>query len=175
MASFTADWPTLWRVALSGLTIYIAVIAANRLNGLRTFAKMSGYDFAATVAIGSIMASVTLTSSVAVTSGVVAVATVVGAQRALTMLRRRTVVKRVVDNAPTLLVHDGTVLHDRLRRSGMAEGDLREKVRAAGARRMDEVAAVVLETSGDVSVMLGDAVELDPDLFVGVRGADLLR
>lgn len=161
----------LGRVAVSGLLIYAAVIVANRINGLRTFAKMSGYDFAATVAIGSILASVTLSRSDPVASGVVAVAIVVGAQRVLTVLRRRSTVKQVIDNAPMLLVLDGVVLHDHLRRAGIAGGDLREKVRAAGALGLDEVAAVVLETSGDVSVMLGDASQLDAGLFVDVRGA----
>ena len=84
-----SGWDEAVRVAVSGVLIYVTVIAANRLNGLRTFAKMSGYDFAATVAIGSILASVTLSRSVAVSSGAIAVATVVTAQRLLTILRRR--------------------------------------------------------------------------------------
>lgn len=170
----TASWGDIGRVALSGVLIYATVIAANRINGLRTFAKMSGYDFAATVAIGSIVASVTLSLSTPVASGVVAVMTVVAGQRVLTVLRRRSAVKRLVDNAPLLLVHDGQVLADGMRRSGMVPDDLREKVRAAGAASMHEVAAVVLETSGDVSVIVGDAARLDPELFVGIRGSDLL-
>jgi uncharacterized membrane protein YcaP (DUF421 family) len=165
-------WTDVAVVATSGLVIYAAVIGANRLNGLRTFAKMSGYDFAATVAIGSIMASVTLTRSTSLASGLVAVGTVVAAQRLLTALRRRRAVLRVVDNAPALLVHDGCVLTDQLRRNGIAPADLREKVRAAGATGVDEVAAVVLETSGDVSVILGDASALDSELFVDVRGGE---
>ncbi|MBW3605091.1 MAG: DUF421 domain-containing protein [Actinobacteria bacterium] len=170
----TASWGDIGQVALSGVLIYGAVIAANRINGLRTFAKMSGYDFAATVAIGSIVASVTLSVSTPVSSGVVAVITVVGGQRVLTVLRRRSAVKRLVDNAPMLLVHDGQVLADGLRRTGIAPDDVREKVRAAGAGSMREVAAVVLETSGDVSVIVGDAGQLDPELFAGIRGSDLL-
>lgn len=170
----TAGWADIGRVALSAVLIYGAVIAANRINGLRTFAKMSGYDFAATVAIGSILASVTLSLSTPVTSGVAAVIAVVAGQRLLTVLRRRSPVKRLVDNAPMLLVHDGQVLPGALRRSGMAPDDVREQVRAAGAASIREVAAMVLETSGDVSVVLGDAERLDPDLFVGIRGSDRL-
>lgn len=165
-------WADAGVVAASGLAIYTAVIVANRLNGLRTFAKMSGYDFASTVAIGSILASVTLTRSTSIASGIVAVATVVVAQRILTALRRRRAVLRVVDNAPALLVHGGHVLDDELRRAGIAPADLREKVRAAGATCMGDVAAVVLETSGDVSVILGDASRLEGALFVGVRGGE---
>ena len=168
------DWAAAGRVAASGLVIYVVVIAANRLNGLRTFAKMSGYDFAATIAIGSIIASVTLTASTPVSSGAVAVVTVVGAQRALTWLRQRTWIKRIVDNPALLLVHDGEALDDNLRRAGIADDDLREKVRAAGAAGLHEVAAVVLETSGDVSVLLGDASRLDIGLFADVRGHERL-
>lgn len=169
-----AGWADTAVVAASGLAIYATVIAANRINGLRTFAKMSGYDFAATVAIGSILASVTLTRSTSIASGVVAVTTIVAAQRLLTVLRRRATVMSLVDNEPVLLVHGGRVLDDALRQTGITPADLREKVRAAGATGMRQVAAVVLETSGDVSVVLGDASQLDDELFAGVRGGDRL-
>lgn len=168
------DPATAAQVAASAIAIYVTVIAVNRINGLRTFAKVSGYDFAATVAIGSIIAGVTLTGTTPVTSGVVAVVSIVGAQRLLTVLRRRSPIKQIVDNPPALLVHHGTVLHDSLRRTGFAEDDLREKIRTAGAAGLHEVAAVVLETSGDVSVVLGEEAALDPWLFTGVRGEDRL-
>ena len=45
-------------VLLSAICIYASIIALTRIYGVRSFSKMSGFDFAVTVAIGSIVASV---------------------------------------------------------------------------------------------------------------------
>lgn len=50
-------------VLLSGVLILTAVIAIIRIVGLRSLSKMSSFDFVVTVAIGSIIASVTATST----------------------------------------------------------------------------------------------------------------
>jgi hypothetical protein len=47
--------------AIAALGIYLAVIVATRVSGLRSFTKMSAFDFAMTVAIGSLIAAARLT------------------------------------------------------------------------------------------------------------------
>ena len=49
-------WGAVGDVALTALGIYMALIVYTRFAGLRTFSKLSGFDFAMTVAIGSIVA-----------------------------------------------------------------------------------------------------------------------
>lgn len=56
----------------------------------------------------------------------------------------------------------------------MTPQDVYEKLRLNGVGRVDEVKAVVLERSGDISVIHGD-VELDPDLFPNVVGREQLE
>ncbi len=56
-----ADWIwTSWEqvgiVALSALLMMVIVIASIRVIGLRSLSKMSSFDFAVTVAIGSVLA-----------------------------------------------------------------------------------------------------------------------
>lgn len=48
-------------IVLSTIGIYVAIIIFTRINGLRTFSKMSSFDFAVTVAIGSVIASTAAT------------------------------------------------------------------------------------------------------------------
>ncbi|WP_420451711.1 DUF421 domain-containing protein [Ilumatobacter sp.] len=112
------------RTPISGVLIYAAVIAAVRLNGLRTFAKMSGYDFAATVAVGSLIASVTLTKSVSVLEGIIGLVAIVGSQRVLTEIRHNRTALTAVDNQPVLVVAHGQILDDMHRESGMSIDDL---------------------------------------------------
>lgn len=159
-------------VIASALLVYLAVILATRIVGLRSFSKMSAFDFAMTVAIGSILASVA-TGSVGLVEGLLAIASLFALQFSLAWLRQRTDVMGIVDNRPLLLMHGATILHEHLRRSRVTEADLRAKLREAGILRLDQVHAVVLETTGDVSVLAGGQV--DPALLEDVIGREYLE
>ena len=170
----TADWPTLGWVALSTLVAYAAMIAYTRLTGLRSFAKMSAFDFAATIAIGSMAASMSLLDTVDLATGLVGLGTLFGLQGLVAMLRTRSDrVEEALDNSPLLLMAGPEVLHDHLRLGNVSVDDLRAKLRENGVVRRDEVVAVILETTGDITVLTGhDRVEAW--LLDGVRGADRL-
>ena len=106
-----ADWIwTPWEqaglVAVSALAMVLVVIAIIRVVGLRSLSKTSSFDFAVTVAIGSIMAS-TVATSTPVANGALAVASLLGVQAAIAALRRFASFGVVVDNAPVLLMRDG--------------------------------------------------------------------
>lgn len=173
-----ADWlGTSWQevglVVLSALLIFIAVIVVVRLNGLRSFSKMSSFDFAVTVAVGSLIAGVSLGSS-SLLNGIVALAVIIGSQRVIARLRRTTAIEKVIDNTPTLLMSDGRMIEQNLAKTRVTHADIRAKLREANVLDISKVRAVVLETTGDISVLHGDT-DLDPDLLEGVIGADRLE
>ena len=52
-----------------------------------------------------------------------------------------------------LLMRDGEILYENLHKTNMGEDDLIAKLREANVIDFDEVLAVVLESTGDVSVL----------------------
>ncbi len=155
-----ADWIwTSWEqaglVALSAVLMLFVVIAVIRVVGLRSLSKMSSFDFAVTVAIGSVLAS-TVATSTPVANGAVAIAALLAAQSAIAVLRRFAGFGQVVDNSPVLLMRDGQFLSDALDRSRVTRSDVVAKLREANVLQLHEVRAVVLETTGDISVLHGD-------------------
>lgn len=58
----------------------------------------------------------------------------------------------------------------------MTRDDLRSKLRLAGVSRIERVRAVVLESTGEVSVLTDDPEgrSIDMDLFKNVRGYECL-
>lgn len=153
-------------MVVSTLAIFTAVITYTRIAGLRSFSKMSSFDFASTVAIGSIMATVAVTEA-SLVNGFLGLATLFVAQVVVALLRRRTTFERLVDNQPVLLMRGPHVLEDNLRRSRVTHADIRAKLREANVTHPDQILAVVLETTGDVSVLHGEG-PLDVDLLEGV-------
>lgn len=71
---FNVSYESVIAISLSALGIYAAVILFTRIAGKRSFSKMSSFDFAMTVAVGSILASTILNSSVSLMEGVVGLA-----------------------------------------------------------------------------------------------------
>lgn len=171
---FTSTPTDLLAVVLSALGIYVALITFTQIAGLRSFSKMSGFDFAMTVAIGSIVASSVLTNSPPLAQAVVALGALYVIQIAVAIGRQKSdLVSRLVDNEPLLIMTADGILHDNLKKARMTEGDLWAKLREANVIDPVEVRAVVMETTGDVSVLHADpgGRELHPKLLSGVRDA----
>lgn len=162
-------------VLLSTAGIYLSMILLTRVSGLRSFSKMSGFDFAVTVAIGSVLATTIVTEDPPLFQAAVALAALYGIQMLVATLRIRSpAVSAAVDNEPLLLMAGEEVLTENLRRAQVTEADVRAKLREANVLDPREVRAVVLETTGDVSVLHGppDGAALDPGLLEGVVGSE---
>lgn len=166
----TASWPTLARIAVSGLAIFAWLLVVVRVTGLRTFSKMDSIDFAVTIASGAVLATTITSSSTSVAAGGAALVVLFAIQAGVALLRRARGSDTFLENAPQLLMADGKFLHDALRRTRVSVDDVTAKLREANVLRYRDVRAVVLETTGDISVLHGEG-PLDADLLTGVRDA----
>ena len=68
---FDSDFQSILLILLSSTGIYLAVIVYTRIFGKRSFSKMSSFDFAMTVAVGSIIATTILSETVSLFEGAV--------------------------------------------------------------------------------------------------------
>ncbi|MCA9795938.1 MAG: DUF421 domain-containing protein [Candidatus Eremiobacteraeota bacterium] len=161
---------TFYRILMATAAVYFGVVAISRINGLRTFSKMSSFDLASTVAVGSIMAATIINDKIPLSEGMLAILLLIGAQRLLASLREQGWISWTVDNRPLLLMWNGQFRHDAMRKARITEGDLCAKLREANALRLDQVRAVVLETTGDVSVLHGECEPADT-ILQDVEGA----
>lgn len=168
---FGASWGAIGMAALSTVVIFVTVLVYTRIVGLRSFAKMSSVDFAATIAIGSAIATASLSRSVPVAVGVAVLGALFLLQWLLSRLRERSDRwSSALDNRPLLLMRHGELLEDNLARAGVAVDDIRSKLREANVLDLRQVRAMVLETTGDVTVLHGDTDgdDVDPWLLEGV-------
>lgn len=161
-------------VAISAFGIYAALLLLTRLAGLRSFSKMSSFDFVITIAFGSVLASTMLAKDPPLLVGAFALAVLFGIQFVVSRARRANAfVERLVDNVPLLLMAGEQILSDHLDSARMTEEDLKSKLRMAGVTSPSQVLAVIFETTGDVSV-LKKSDETTPWVFEGVRGVEHL-
>lgn len=162
-------------ILLRAIACIAAIILLTRLHGLRSFSKMSGFDFAITVSIGSVLAGAVTTSGTKLWVFIGAFAALFVVQIVISQLRVRVQAMRAaVDNPPILVMENGRMIAENMKRVGMTESDLWAKLREANAYNLDYVRAVVMETTGDVSVLHGpkDGPKISDEVLDGVkRGA----
>ncbi len=167
---------TVLMVILKAVGVYVALIVLTRIIGLRSFSKISGFDFAITVSFGSVLASVLLSEQPSLMHAVSALAALFAIQLVVSVLRRYSFISAIVDNQPLLLMAGDSMLHDNLKRAHITVQDLQAKLREANVTHTRQIRAVVMESTGDVSVLHAapDAPELDLTLLTDVRGVEYL-
>lgn len=140
-------------IIVTAVVIYLAVIVFTRMAGKRSFSTISSFDFAMTVAVGSIIATTVLSAEVSLPEGVVGMGSLYLLQVVVASLRKKTWLNRQIDNSPMLLMQGDQILRENLRKARLTEGDLRSKLREKNVLQLSQVRAVVFETTGDVSVL----------------------
>jgi uncharacterized membrane protein YcaP (DUF421 family) len=161
------------RVLVVGLLGYVALIALLRLTGKRTLSKMNAFDFIVTVALGSTLAATLLNKSVPLANGVTAVGVLILVQYAVAWMCARTkVADRIFKSQPRVILWQGNFLPDILIRERLSEGEVLAAIRLAGHASYGDVHAVVLETTGSLSVIKDAPRELDKSTLQGVAGVE---
>tara|TARA_R110000851_G_scaffold74578_4_gene164370 strand:+ start:388 stop:903 length:516 start_codon:yes stop_codon:yes gene_type:complete len=153
---------------LSALGLFWVIFLV-RIVGLRSFSKMTNFDFVMTVAMGSLLAGASQSSEwTGLLQTLTAMASLFAVQYLVAFLRQRsTTLDELVQNRPVILMKNGVILHDALKETRVRKEDLIAKLREANALDLSRVQAVILETTGDISVLHGAAC--DEMLTQGVR------
>jgi uncharacterized membrane protein YcaP (DUF421 family) len=168
---FFDSWPGLGRVALVGILAYAALVAMLRISGNRTLSKMNAFDLIVTVALGSTLATIVLSKEVALAEGIVAFGLLIGLQFAITWLSvRSSFVGYLVKAEPRLLVYQGAVLPDQLRRARVVEAEVLAAAREQGIASLSEVEALVLETDGTFAVVRSPDPGMTADTLRNLSG-----
>ncbi|WP_179344921.1 DUF421 domain-containing protein [Winogradskyella ursingii] len=159
---FSTSDQSLLAIAITAVGTYIALVIMTRISGKRSFSKMSSFDFAITVAIGSVMATVIISKSVTLWHGIAGLISIYVIQMLVAHSRRWKSVRHIMDNKPTLLMKNGKLIDGSLEKCKVTESDLKAKLREANVIQLSEVKAVVFESTGDISVLHGsDDKEID--------------
>ena len=166
----TAPLDTLWKTAATAVLIMAVLLIAIRIYGLRSFAKMSSVDFASTIAIGSVLASVTMSTETSLLKGAVAIIVILGFQQLFSLAKRKSdAIESVAENSPKFLMRGSEIITSNMEASGVTHADLMAKLREANVTQFSQVKAVVFETTGDISVLHGtDDTPIEEEILEGV-------
>ncbi len=156
------------RAVVLSLIGIVWVTLVIRMIGLRSLSKMTNFDFVVTIASGSLLAGAVQASEwPAFVQALAALAALFGLQFIIAKLRQQSEsFEQAIQNGPIFLMWEGKFIDNALETSRVARDDVIAKLREANVLDFGQVRAVVLETTGDISVLHGD--HLDDDLVEGI-------
>ena len=137
------------------------IVFVVRLVGLRSFSKMAAFDFVVTIATGSLLAAAATADTWPIfLQALGAMLVLLVAQAIVAFLRvRYSLVTSLMENEPVLLMRNGVFHTDAMKRNRVTKDDVVAKLREANALDFSCVRAVVLEVTGDISVLHGETID----------------
>jgi len=143
-----------WQLVLRGLVIFAMVLLFLRLSGKRQLGHMTPFDLVLLLLISNAVQNAMNGGDNSLTAGLILAATLILADVGLAALTRRSRrLETLVEGQVEVLVHNGHIREDTLRRAGITQHDLLAAVREADCANITEVHAAILETNGRISVL----------------------
>lgn len=155
----------------STVIMYLVFIAIYRAMGQRVLAKLSGYDLLIVIVMGALIGRTVIGWVPTLATGLTALLTLLALEAIFGLFSRSTLVGRLLNNTPVLVFAGGEYLIDEMRRCHVRTDELLSHLRCSGVRDRAEVAAVILEPTGELAVIRAGQ-PIAAELLEGVRSAD---
>jgi uncharacterized membrane protein YcaP (DUF421 family) len=143
-----------WVAGKTVLIFAVAVIGL-RLGERRTLAQLSAFDFAVAVAVGAIIGR-TVFAPASFAGGAVALVTLLVVHRGVAFARRHSVMARLIDHPPRVLVAWGEIQERELGRAGLTVVDVYALLRQKGVGDLGQVGYLLYETRGTTTLISAD-------------------
>tara|TARA_R110002020_G_C16130361_1_gene761082 strand:- start:196 stop:726 length:531 start_codon:yes stop_codon:yes gene_type:complete len=148
------NWESTFRTVVLTVLGYLAMVFLLRISGKRTLSKMNAFDFVVTIALGSCLASISLNKNITLVDGVLAISLFIVMQYIFTFLSVRFKgFKSLVTSQPAIVFYQGEFLDDEMKKQRLTREELYSACRLKGYANLDQVHLIVLESTGDLSVI----------------------
>ncbi|MEP1087029.1 MULTISPECIES: DUF421 domain-containing protein [Bacteroidota] len=151
---FFSGWEGTWRTIILTTLGYISIVLLLRVSGKRTLSKMNAFDFIVTVALGSSLASVSLNKNISLIDGIISFSIFIFLQFILTYVSVRVEWFRTfITSKPTIVFYAGQFLDAEMKKERLSRTELLNAGRLQGYSNLDDIYLIVLETTGDISII----------------------
>jgi uncharacterized membrane protein YcaP (DUF421 family) len=137
------------------IAVYFCVWLVVRIAGKRTLADITAFDFVLLLIIGESTQQALIGNDFSIITAATLIVTLVGIDVVLSYVKEWFPrLELWMDGAPLVLVEDGRLIRDRMRRARVDEGDVLEAARRLqGLERLEQVKYAVLERSGGITIV----------------------
>ncbi len=135
--------------------LYLAVLLAVRIMGKREVGQLSAFDLVVAIMIAELAAMAMENIEMPIYQGFIPIFTLVGLEVLFSWLSLKNhTIRGIMDGTPSIVISNGKIVEKELRKLRYNMNDLLGQLREKDVANIADVQFAVLETSGELSVML---------------------
>jgi uncharacterized membrane protein YcaP (DUF421 family) len=143
-----------WQIVYRSAIVYVAIIAGMRITGARQLGQMTPFDLVLILLIANAVQNAMVGTDVTILGGITAAATLLVLNRATAWLTDRLpALRKTIEGHPVLLLNQGALLEDHIRRAGLSDDLVLQAIREHGFANASDVQLAVLEVDGTISIV----------------------
>jgi uncharacterized membrane protein YcaP (DUF421 family) len=141
----------------SSAAVYVFIIIAIRLFGKKELAQLSVIDFVFILLISNAVQNAMVGADTTLVGGLVAAGTLFIMNALLKLLVNRfPQLNKLVQGEAIMLVYDGRLISNNLRKAHISMDELLEAAREHGVDKVEDINLAVLEMDGNISILSDD-------------------
>ncbi len=138
---------------LKTVLIYFFLLLTMRIMGKKQAGQLQPYELVITLIIAEVVSTPMGSSSIPFLHGVVPTVTLILLYYAFSLLTLKSKhVRRILCGAPSILIHEGKLDYNEIKRLDYSLNDLMEQLRTGGNTNISEIRYAILETNGNLTV-----------------------
>ena len=135
--------------------LYLLLIAGLRLSGKRQIGELEPIELVLTLLISDLASVPMQDFALPLFNGVIPIITLIALSTLFSAISLRNVrFRELVCGTPALVIFDGKLRQETMRRNRLTLDELLEQLRGQGITDLDDVKYAVLETNGRLSVLV---------------------
>lgn len=150
-------------IVLRATAMYFALFLLFRLLGKRELAQMTPFELVVLIVFGDLIQQGVTHNDFSLTGAILAISTMAFWALALSWLTYWVPKSEsLLDGEPRVIVRDGQIVRENLRRDRLTRAEIFSEMRLAGIARLSDVAWGILEPQGKMSFIKRDSSEPQP-------------
>lgn len=144
-------------IVLRSLAVYAFMVIAVRVFGKNQLSQLNAGDVILLLLISNAVQNAMVGSNSSLQGGLVAAVVLFVANFILKkFIFKNQKIKELIEDRPYILIKDGTVFPDVLKKVQISDDELEEAVHEHGIEKISEVKLAILEVDGNISVISTD-------------------
>lgn len=145
----------LFDIFSRGIISFSILFIMARLMGKKQISQLSFFDYVVGISIGSIAAAMAVDDRISYLHGIIALVIYGFLPIIISYITIKSIwARRVFGGIPTILIQNGQIIEENLKKSKFHINDLLEELRIKGTFNVADVEFAILETGGKVSLQL---------------------
>jgi uncharacterized membrane protein YcaP (DUF421 family) len=139
-------------IALRAIALYVFVVFVMRMIGRRELSTLTPFDLVLLIVLGDAIQQGLTQDDYSVTGALIAVSALAIMQVTTSYISYRVkAFRKILKGEPIILIEDGKLLNQNLRRERITADDVAEEMRAQQIATFDQVQWAILESNGTIS------------------------